>query len=127
MSELITRFDNILGESIASVEQLNSQNIGLNDEVQELQNENIALRSRLKTALTLVDATMKKWVHNEKNNVSDFISASRLQAAVAEVSTLSVSNLELQRENTIFKAEVDKLNAQLRVQAMQLQQKQQKK
>ena len=89
-------------------------------EVDELQKDNMSLELRLKQALLLVETTLGKWVHTEKILMGDLISASRLQTTEVELAKISVTNTELYRENSIYKTEVDKLNAQLKLQTLQM-------
>jgi hypothetical protein len=119
---IINRYDTLLEESLAAGCLLENQTESLKLEVDELQKDNITLALRLKQALELVETTLDKWVHHEKILMGDLISASRLQTTEVELAKISVTNTELHRENSIFKAEVDKLNAQLKLQALQMRQ-----
>jgi hypothetical protein len=119
-SDLINRYDTLLEASIAAGCLLEQQTESLKVEVDELQNDNITLGLRLKQALMLVETTLEKWVHHEKILMGDLVSASRLQTTEVELTKISVTNTELHRENSIFKTEVDKLNAQLKLQALQM-------
>ena len=107
-----------MSSNLAEITRLSNNEKKLTAEVEELTQENQSLRSRVKDALHVADATAAQFVTAEKDIMNDFVSIAQGQTKNCELTALSATCNELQRENKIYKGEIEKLQATLRLQNM---------
>ena len=113
---LLKRFDDFICENLSEIARLMENEKRLMSEIQELTKENANVRLRLKQAESIAEQTAQKFVTAERNLMDKLVYASHIQTADCEIATLSTNYRELQRENSIYKTEIDKLNSTLRSQ-----------
>jgi len=118
MSGVVDRFDLIMSSNLAEITRLSNNEKKLTEEVAELTRENQNLRARVKDALNVANATAAQFMITEKDIMNNFVSTAHAQATNCEQAVMSASCSELQRENNIYKGEIEKLRATLRLERM---------
>jgi regulator of replication initiation timing len=118
MSGVLETFDKVMSENLAEIVRLSNNEKRLTAEVEELTQENQVLRTRVKNAFQISDAAAAKFMIVEKGFMNDFVSTAQVQGTNCEFAALSATCAELQRENNIYKSEIDKLQATLRLQSL---------